>query len=265
MGVNHSQYVNARHMLPPEVRVVELSSNDAWMRDTGPTFVVNAQGEVRGWTGSSTPGAACTTACTFPGNWMTPSPARFSKSKAWSGIARRSCWKAARSYVDGEAHLPDHRWSACPPGAQPQRSAGRNRSRFEGISQRGKVLWIPRGVYNDETSGHVDNLACFLRPGEIALTWTDDRADPQYERSAEALEYLQAQTDARGRRLTIHKIHQPGPLFLTAEEAAGLDAAEDAHPRRAVRPAGWPPTSTSTSATARPSSPPSMTRTMPKP
>ena len=34
------------------IRVVEVSTNDAWCRDTGPTFVVNTKGEVRGvdWT-----------------------------------------------------------------------------------------------------------------------------------------------------------------------------------------------------------------------
>ena len=39
--------------------------------------------------------------------------------------------------------------------------------------------------------------------------------------------------DARGRRLTIHKIHQPGPLYMTAEEAAGIDVRAGTHPRRA--------------------------------
>ena len=38
----------ARSMLPAAVRVVELSSDDAWMRDVGPTFVVNAGGALRG-------------------------------------------------------------------------------------------------------------------------------------------------------------------------------------------------------------------------
>ena len=32
-----------------------------------------------------------------------------------------------------------------------------------------KVLWLPRGIYNDETNEHVDNVACFLKPGVIAL------------------------------------------------------------------------------------------------
>mgnify|MGYP001024943989 CR=1 FL=1 len=47
MGVNPAQYSHARQMLPPQVRVVELPNNDAWMRDCGPTFVINQQGEAR--------------------------------------------------------------------------------------------------------------------------------------------------------------------------------------------------------------------------
>src|SRR5512136_2574872 len=41
VGVDHDQYENAVNLLPDAVRVVELSSDDAWMRDCGPTFVVN--------------------------------------------------------------------------------------------------------------------------------------------------------------------------------------------------------------------------------
>ena len=28
-------------------------------------------------------------------------------------------------------------------------------------------------------NGHVDNLACFIRPGVVALSWCDDVNDPQ--------------------------------------------------------------------------------------
>ena len=48
VGVNADQYLNARAMLPPLVRVIELSNNDAWMRDCGATFVVDEHGGVRG-------------------------------------------------------------------------------------------------------------------------------------------------------------------------------------------------------------------------
>ncbi|MCG3084544.1 agmatine deiminase family protein, partial [Anoxybacillus sp. LAT27] len=54
-----------------------------------------------------------------------------------------------------------------------------------------KVIWLPRGCYQDETDGHVDNLCCFVAPGEVALTWTDDESDPQHAISREALEILE--------------------------------------------------------------------------
>lgn len=48
IGVNQGQSQNVRVLLPPNIRIVEISSNDAWMRDTGPTFVINDRGEIRG-------------------------------------------------------------------------------------------------------------------------------------------------------------------------------------------------------------------------
>ena len=36
--------------------------------------------------------------------------------------------------------------------------------------------------------------------------------------------------DARGRRFKVHKLVQPGPLYTTDDEAAGVDAAQAAQP-----------------------------------
>ena len=48
MGVSANQYANARYMLPENVRVVEIESNDSWVRDCGPSFVKNDEtGELR--------------------------------------------------------------------------------------------------------------------------------------------------------------------------------------------------------------------------
>ena len=57
VAASREQYVNARASLPDAIRVVEMSTNDAWMRDVGPSFVINRAGEVRGV------GVPCAAAC----------------------------------------------------------------------------------------------------------------------------------------------------------------------------------------------------------
>ena len=43
-----------------------------------------------------------------------------------------------------------------------------------------KFIWLPRGLEaDDDTNGHVDNFACFARPGVVLLAWTDNKDDPQ--------------------------------------------------------------------------------------
>jgi agmatine deiminase len=95
------------------------------------------------------------------------------------------------------------------------------------------VLWLGDGVVDDETDGHIDNLACFAAPGEVCLTWTDDVRDPQHRVSADALERLKAARDAKGRRLKVHKLPSPGPLKMTQAEAEGVLVRSSAKQRGA--------------------------------
>jgi agmatine deiminase len=226
VGASAAQYSRARARLPPAVRVVELSSNDAWMRDVGPGFLRDARGRVRGV------------------QW------RFN---AWGGLYRdhaqdsqvaqkvlelagceRYCaplvTEGGAIHVDGqgtalvtEQSLLDRR-----------RNPTLSRARIEQLLQLylgvSCVIWLGEGVIDDETGGHIDNLACFARPGEVCLTWTEQRRDPQSGVCAAALERLLAARDARGRRLRVHRIPSPGPLYLTRREARGI------LPRPGIRP-----------------------------
>jgi agmatine deiminase len=96
-----------------------------------------------------------------------------------------------------------------------------------------RMLWLGAGVYNDETDGHIDNLACFVRPGVVLLTYAEDEADPQHAISSDALERLESATDARGRSLEVLRLPSPGPLYITAEQARGVQPAAGTKPRRA--------------------------------
>lgn len=83
-----------------------------------------------------------------------------------------------------------------------------------------KVIWLKEGLYMDlDTNGHIDNIACFIKPGHVALAWSDDVNDEQYRISRECEQTLLNTTDAKGRTFVIHKLHCPQPpLYYTQEE-----------------------------------------------
>ena len=233
VGANANQYQNARARLPPQVRVIELSSNDAWMRDCGTTFVVDDRGEARGidwifngWGGLEKSGY-------FP--WDKDQlVAR--KTLEIEGLDRYQApliLEGGSIHVDGKGTLLTTEQCLLHPNRNPNLSRSQIEICLQDYLNVNKIIWLPRGVYQDETDGHVDNLCCFVSPGVAALTWTEDRSDPQFERSAEAYDVLRSATDARGKPLEIHKIHQPQPMSMTAEESSGLDVNDTAFPRTA--------------------------------
>ena len=90
-----------------------------------------------------------------------------------------------------------------------------------------KIIWLPYGIYNDETDGHVDNICAFTGPARIVLAWTDDKNDPQYQRSLAGLKVLEHETDAKGRRFKVTKLPIPyNPVCISEEDIKGFDFAE---------------------------------------
>lgn len=232
VGVNDDQYENARHQLPAQIRVVEISSNDAWMRDVGPTFLTHPEKglamvdwEFNAWGGLKD-------GLYFP--WDKDRRIR-QKIGEMLGVP---CFKAGvvleggAIHVDGEGTLITTEECLL----NPNRNPGLTRDEMEqvlcaylGVS---RVIWLPRGCHLDETNGHVDNLCCFIAPSEVALTWCDDTSDPQYEICREALSVLSSSVDAKGRTLKVHRLPQPGPLYIAEDEASGIDRLASSHPRQ---------------------------------
>lgn len=232
VGVNPDQYANARRMLPPEVRVVEIANNDAWMRDCGPTFVIDGRGGVRGVDWIFNAWGGLTNGLYFPWDLDAAVAQKVLEIERLDRYKAPIVLEGGSIHVDGQGTCLTTAECLLSPGRNPDLSKDEIEAHLMEYLNVEKVLWVPRGVFRDETSGHVDNLVCFIRPGVVALTWTDDRSDPQYERSAEAYDYLKSATDARGRQLEVHKIHQPQPVLLSAEEAEGVDIVESTLPRQ---------------------------------
>ena len=226
VGVSARQYAQARAQLHPAVRLVELSSDDAWMRDVGPSFLIDSAGALRGvdWRFNAW------------GGLYRPCERDDAVAQKVLELERAARYRAPMINEGGAIHVDGQGTvlvtEQCLLNTNRNPALGRTRieallRRYLGVSC---VIWLGEGVVADETSGHIDNLACFARPGEVCLTWCADVRDPQHRVSQDALERLMAARDARGRRLKVHKLPSPGPLYMTRREAAGIV------PRRGIRP-----------------------------
>ncbi|MGC3980278.1 MAG: agmatine deiminase [Steroidobacteraceae bacterium] len=233
VGVSQSQYANARAQLPDGVRVVEMSHNDAWMRDMGPTCVTNKAGEVRGIDWMFNAWGGLQGGLYFPWDQDDLVAQKVLEIEGLSRYRAPLVLEGGGIHVDGQGTALVTEECLLNPNRNPDLEVGQIElllHEYLGVST---VIWLGQGVYNDETDGHIDNLCCFIKPGEVALTWTDNKRDPQYARSNDALRRLQLARDARGRKLKVHLLPQPGPLFLTEKEAAGLDELNAGKQRRA--------------------------------
>lgn len=233
VGVSAAQYENACARLDhPAIRVLELSSDDAWVRDTGPTFVVDARGAVRGvdWTFNAWGG--------FAGGLYWPwqrDDQLARKILAVEGCARYRTegfvLEGGAIHVDGEGTLITTEECLLNRNRNPDLDRAAIEAMLAEHLAVDTVIWLPHGLYNDETDGHVDNFCCFVRPGEVLLAWTDDERDPNWSRCRAALAVLERSRDARGRALTVHRMPIPGPLYASAEECAGVDWVAGSQPR----------------------------------
>jgi agmatine deiminase len=229
MAVSDAHFENARAKLPAAVRVVEVSADDAWIRDHGPTFVVDGKGDRRGvdwrfnaWGGIYSP-------------WDRDERVAAKVLEIEDADRYRApiVLEGGSIHVDGEGTVLTTEECLFNPNRNPEHSKEQIERILLDYLGAEKVIWLGAGVFEDETDGHVDNLACFARPGTVLLTWTDDEDDPQHAISSDARDRLEATTDARDRPFEVALLPSPGPLQLSAEEGEGIDVREGTQPRLA--------------------------------
>ncbi|MFP1727516.1 agmatine deiminase [Lonsdalea quercina] len=228
MGVPAAEMAHARSIMPASVTLVEIESDDAWMRDTGPTMVLSPAGERRGvdwqfnaWGGEQ--GGLYT-------DWRRDEQVA-QQVLAYLGDARYAApliLEGGSIHTDGEGTLLTTAECLLNPNRNPHLDKAQIEQLLTDYLGVSAFIWLESGVYNDETDGHIDNMCCFVRPGEVALHWTEDENDPQYARSMAAYQVLSKARDAHGRHLKIWKLPAPGPLFMTQAEAEGIDVDGEA-------------------------------------
>jgi agmatine deiminase len=197
----------------PGIEVLSLSLDDSWMRDSGPTFLVDAGGTVAGadWRFNAWGGK-------FP---------PFDQDDAVAGqVLEHLGLHAFRApfvleggsiHVDGEGTVLTTEQCLLNPNRNP--SLGRaeieeNLRRWLGVA---RIVWLGEGLENDHTDGHVDDIACFVRPGVVMAATCADPDDANYAILEDNLRRLRLAKDARGRALDIIEL----PLPARRDTAAG--------------------------------------------
>lgn len=187
------------------IECLAIEHNDAWLRDNGPTFVVNGEGEKAGinwrfnaWGGKYSP-------------WDLDDQVA-PRILEHFGVKRFDApvvMEGGSIHVDGEGTLLTTEECLLNTNRNPEWTRERIEEALRNYLSVDKVIWLKRGLSGDETDGHVDNIACFAAPGKIILQVCGDPADENYEITQENLRILGEARDAAGRPLEIIPIQQP--------------------------------------------------------
>ena len=229
--VNPSQYQNARARLPENIRVVEMMSDDAWARDCGPTFVVNDKGELRAndWTCNAWGGMY--DGLYFP--WANDDLVAQKIREIENVDSYRTeglVLEGGSISVDGEGTLLTTEMCLLSEGRNPHMNRAEIEQMLIEHLNLEKIIWIKEGIDPNETNGHIADVACFIRPGEVACIYTDDTEHPFYKEARAAYETLCNATDAKGRKLKVHKLClTKKPCYLTGADT--IDYVQGTLPR----------------------------------
>src|SRR5690606_26682080 len=217
MVVDPGETERARRMLDPAIEVLEAPLDEFWMRDFGPTFVVDESGALGAvdWV--------------FNG-WGAPEWASWRKS---AEIARTVAAEVGAQpvssllvnegggiQVDGEGTVLLTETVQL----DPRRNRFADRARVEAEMARTigaeTAIWLPRGLPRDYddfgTNGHVDIVAALPAPGHLLLHAQPDEAHPDAAVMREIRAGLSDARDAAGRPFEI--IDLPAPETLRDDE-----------------------------------------------
>lgn len=219
---DHLENVRATFKDNPNITVLDIETNDSWARDVGPTFV-DEDGVIKGtnWKFNAWGGD-------YDGLYMNYEEddafaVKFCKEIDCETVDEHDfVLEGGSIHTDGDGTLLVTESCLLSQGRNPHMTREQIEERLMKTLGVTKVIWLPFGIKGDETNEHVDNICCFVRPGEVLMSWTDDVNDPQYEMCMANMRVFDEVTDAKGRKIKVHKLPLPEiPVVITEHDAAG--------------------------------------------
>ena len=265
MCANEADFANCLAVFEDDdnVTVIEMTTNDAWFRDTGATFVTDGAGNKRACDWHFNAYGGLIDGLYFP--WDADDQIAAKMAQLAGCVRYRPddmILEGGSITVDGEGTVivtdqcllsPGRTASAVLAEEEDEETIWpKYAKQFEPWSEElreymdehlkaylgvEKVIWVREGIDPEETNGHIDDVATFIAPGVVAVIWTDDPDYPFYRQCHEAYDTLAAATDAQGRQLKVYKLPMPvEPLYMDQASCDTIDVDENAEPRVADEP-----------------------------
>ncbi len=185
------------------VDVVALPLDDSWFRDTGPLYVLDVDGR--------------RVAVDFAFNGWGD---KFRPWDADAALARRWCEHAGHERVevplvfeggsisvDGEGTGVTTVQCLMHPNRNPQLTMAQIEAHVREALGVHRLVWLPHGLaLDDDTDGHVDNVACFARPGLLVVQGCDDPHEEDWLRLHVDRRVAEGARDARGEPLEVVEV-----------------------------------------------------------
>lgn len=197
---------DARARLSSAIDIWELPHDDSWMRDNGPTILVNGSGERRGinwrfnaWGEKYRPYDA--------DDALAP---RILERLDIPRIDAPFVLEGGSIHCDGEGTLLTTEECLLNPNRNPTLTKTAIEELLRALLGVRSFIWLKNGLAGDETDGHVDNIACFAAPGLVLVQASAGE-------NGDALSVVASSLDAGGRKLTVVPIPEPPARFCKGE------------------------------------------------
>lgn len=240
------------------VRLHEVPTDDAWMRDHGPTFITRSVGDrsemalvdwrYNAWGGKYPP-------------WEQDDkvPSALARLLGLPSFAPGIVLEGGSIDVDGRGTVLTTEACLLNPNRNPQLGRGEIEQYLCDYLGVRRILWLGDGIVGDDTDGHIDDLTRFVAPGVVVTVSEDDPADDNYARLRENYRRLQTLRDVSGTPLRIVTLPMPEaihyddtrlpasyanfyignaavlvPVFGSARDAAALGTLRSLFPGRRI-------------------------------
>jgi agmatine deiminase len=203
----------ARGRVPLEaVRFHHHPTNDCWVRDHGPLYVVRDRRGRReravvdfgynAWGGKYP-----------PFDLDVQIPRRIADEFGEHRFDPHMILEGGSIEVDGRGLLITTESCLLNPNRNPQLSQSEIEQRLRDYLGVRKILWLGDGIVGDDTDGHIDDMTRLVGPGRVVTAVEDDPRDENHEPLRDNLRRLQLASDADGRPLEVITLPMPGPVY----------------------------------------------------